>query len=88
MNKFGPLETATRDAIERLGVINGVSRSLAELAIILSRELDSGFKGPTGMAMSANSRELRETLKQMTEVSNGGNALDDLWKRLDGTVSA
>lgn len=79
---MGPLETSVRETISELGSMSGVTRPLAELALILAEQLDMRDGGKTGMGIAANAKELRETLKQMMEVSTGGNAIDDLMEQL------
>ena len=79
---MGPLETAIRETVAELAATTGVTRSLAELAYILAERLDRREGGNTGMAIAGNAKELRETLKQMTEVSGASTALDDLLSEL------
>lgn len=56
---------------------------LAELAFALAQRIDGGA---TGMAMSANARELRDTLKAMTEAADASDATAELLRQLSAPV--
>lgn len=66
----GPVEEATRAAIDELGALDGIEAPLAAAAAALARALDDG----AAMATAAVSKELRATLAQLWE---GRDAEDD-----------
>lgn len=62
----GPIETAVRSDIDRLGELTGVAPSLAELAYRLAQSLDSSTK-LEGRELAPVAAQLRETLKTIAE---------------------
>ncbi|GAA0347813.1 hypothetical protein NE235_10660 [Actinoallomurus spadix] len=79
----GPLEATTRAAVVALGELEGIQRPLAELAFALAQRMDAGAKG---MAASAIARELRETLRAMTEAADVSDAAAELLAQLSAPV--
>lgn len=79
----GPLEAKTRAAVEELGDLDGVQATLAELAFALAERMDRGAKG---MAAAAIAREIRETLRAMTEAADDGDAVAELLRQLASPV--
>ncbi|WP_245730838.1 helix-turn-helix domain-containing protein [Micromonospora pallida] len=59
----GPVEDATRQAVQELGDLDGREAPLAAAAYRLARQLDDG----AGMATAAVSKELRATLADIWE---------------------
>ena len=81
--EYGPIETKTRKAVADLGSLEGFQAALAELAYALAQRIDAGA---TGMAMSANARELRDTIKAMTEAADVSDATAELLRQLAAPV--
>jgi hypothetical protein len=77
---LGEVEAAVRAVVAELGELDGVQPALAAAAYMLARQLDSG----AGMATAAVARELRETLRALTEASDA----DDVASRLAAELSA
>ncbi|WP_433233746.1 hypothetical protein [Actinomadura nitritigenes] len=76
----GPIETAVRGDIARLGELTGIQPSLAATAASLARTLDTG----EGAQRAMLARELRETLRALAEV----NAAEDAAARLAAELSS
>lgn len=76
----GPVEQAVRGDIAQLGELTGVQPSLAATAVTLARTLD--WEDPKQHPMAA--RELRETLRLLSEV----NAAEDAAARLAAELSS
>lgn len=81
--EHGPLEAKTRAAVEELGDLDGIHGPLAELAFALAQRIDAGARG---MAAAAIARELRETLRAMTEAADDGDAVAELLRQLSSPV--
>lgn len=61
----GPVESATRDAVDDLDNLAGHQLALAESGYALARQLDAG----AGMAAAAVAKELRATLKEIWDLA-------------------
>jgi hypothetical protein len=81
--EYGPLEAATRAAVEELGDLDGIQGPLSELAFVLAKRMDDGARG---MAAAAIARELRETLRAMTEAADDSDAVTELLAQLASPV--
>jgi hypothetical protein len=76
------VERTVRADLRGLGELTGVRPTLAATAITLARQLDAGG----GMATAAIARELRETLRALTEASEDDDAATRLAAELSTPV--
>lgn len=75
-----PATTAVRKFIKSLGATDDESLVLGKIALNLAAKLD----GDAGMATAAVSRELRETVTQLRDLSGGG---DDAFEEWEGQLA-
>lgn len=73
----GSVETAVRGDIADLGDLVGIEPTLAATAFQLAKAIDDGG-GEDGRQLPALTKELRLTLKQLTDGRSEGGDDDDL----------